>query len=388
MILNKHWGAVVFAPMFPPAFLGGGPIRTLDALVREAPDDLRVLVLTSDRDLGGGAQLQVVSNKWVARDRAFVYYMSTNRLRAVVQGFLALRREKPDVLYFNSFFNLLFSIIPQLVSRIVFEAPPTRLLAPRGEFSVGALAIRSRKKRLFIQFYKMLRLDRGVVWHASAEMEALDIRGIWGANAVVLVRENETSLPLRAAAPCEGGSSRLRAIFLGRIVPKKGLLVALKALKSTTAEIQLDIYGSEEDSHYSEECRRAASDAAPSAAVRFLGAVLPEDVRSQFGSYDVMLMPTAGENFGHVIAEALSASCPVMCTDTTPWTDLLAAGAGIIVSSSNPDEWSEAIDCYAVVNAEERLARRLAAGEQYEQWRTEPKGPHILELVKHCGSTE
>jgi glycosyltransferase involved in cell wall biosynthesis len=345
-----------------------------------------MLVLTSDRDLGATAPLSVASNEWVSRGSALVYYMSTNRLSRLLRGFAALRRKKPTVLYFNSFFSPLFSVLPQLISRAFFPEASLRLLAPRGEFSVGALAIKSRKKRLFIRLYKALRWHRGLVWHASSSWEAEDIRRVWGQKAVVLVRENETSLPKSAAAPMrQDKSSTLRAFFFGRIVPKKGLLVVLEALKSATGLIDLDIYGDEEDAGYARACCQAAARVSPSVTVRFMGAVLPVDVPACFASYDVMLMPTAGENFGHVIAEALSASCPVICADTTPWTSLLKAGAGRVVRSSAASDWTDAVDSYAALSVEERIELRLAAGLLYEQWRAAPKGPHVLELLhEYC----
>ena len=372
----------VFAPMFPPAFLGGGPIRTLDALVGEAPGDWKVHVLTSDRDLGGGSRLPVSSNGWVATGTTSVYYMTADRLGRILRGFLALRRAKPDVLYFNSFFDPLFSIVPQLFSGVFFIGRPMKLLAPRGEFSAGALAMRYRKKRLFIGLFKAFGLHHDVVWHASTEHEAVDIRSIWGVDAVVLVREDETRLPVHAAAPLASESRQLSAIFLGRIVPNKGLLILLEALQSVTAPIQLDIFGSEEDARYAESCHRAAATAAPNVSVNFMGSVPPQDVRGHFNSYDIFLMPTAGENFGHVIAEALSASCPVMCTDRTPWTALLHAGAGEVVRSSTPEGWREAIDSYSALTLSDRLDRRLAAGRLYEQWRSTPKGPHIFSMIR------
>ena len=372
----------VLAPTFPPAYLGGGPIRTLEALISQTPQDFRIFVLTSDRDLGGGPPLPVRPNCWVEGDRAFTYYMSTQRVSKLIRGYFALRRVRPEVLYINSFFDWAFSIFPQLLCRALFVNPPTLLLAPRGEFNEGALAIRSRKKALFIAIYKLLRLNRRIVWHASTELEASDVRRLWGADAEIIVHEDETSLPTRAIAPPPGGSRRLEAIFLSRIVPKKGLLLALQALESTTAEVSFDIYGAEEDVRYADQCRRAASAVPANVSVRFMGSVLPKDVRSCFNGYDVFIFPTAGENFGHVVAEALSASCPVICSAMTPWTDLLDSGAGRVVRSLNVDEWRVAIESHANLGVAERCAMRQAAGESYEQWRSAPKGQHIFVLLQ------
>ena len=79
-----------------------------------------------------------------------------------------------------------------------------------------------------------------------------------------------------------------------------------------------------------------------------------------------MLMPTAGENFGHVIAEALSVSCPVMCTPATPWTECLTAGGGLVVDTLEPHDWRVAIERLAAASPAERLAFRLRAGEAFK----------------------
>jgi glycosyltransferase involved in cell wall biosynthesis len=40
------------------------------------------------------------------------------------------------------------------------------------------------------------------------------------------------------------------------------------------------------------------------------------------------LLPTLGENYSHVICEALSAGCPVLISDRTPWRNLQDKGVG------------------------------------------------------------
>lgn len=44
--------------------------------------------------------------------------------------------------------------------------------------------------------------------------------------------------------------------------------------------------------------------------------------------HDLLLMPTLGENFGHVIPEALISGCPVLISDRTPWRELESKKAG------------------------------------------------------------
>jgi glycosyltransferase involved in cell wall biosynthesis len=372
---------LVLAPKFPPAYLGGGPIRTLEALVRDAPACYAVSVITSDRDLGETQRLAIPSNRWTVRDGVPVLYVSTDKVVGLWGAFRSVAKQKPDLLYINGFFEPVFSILPQVLWWSLWHRKGTRLLAPRGEFSEGALALKARKKRFYIDAYRLAGLHKGIYWHASSAHEAQDIRRVWGDDCKVIVRENETSLPMRALVPTLSPDPGLRAVFLGRIVPKKGLSVVLAALDRVTTLVYLDIFGSEEDKKYSKECRSLAAQLPPNVIVRFLGVVRPDAVRDTVSPYDVFLMPTAGENFGHVIAESLSVACPVMGTAYTPWVQVLATGGGTVVGSSEPDDWRAAIQDYSALTAEQKLDRRIRAGEAFDRWRSEAKGPHVFDAL-------
>ena len=75
-------------------------------------------------------------------------------------------------------------------------------------------------------------------------------------------------------------------------------------------------------------------------------------------SADIFLFPTRGENFGHVVAEALSVGCPVLTTPTTIWTDLLTSGGGSVFDGDV--EAAEMIDRIAADTLPVRDARRRA----------------------------
>jgi len=61
------------------------------------------------------------------------------------------------------------------------------------------------------------------------------------------------------------------------------------------------------------------------------GDYLPSQAQDLAAQFDIFVLPTLGENFGHAIAEALSVGCPVIVTDTTPWSFIDGRG-GFIVS--------------------------------------------------------
>ena len=63
-------------------------------------------------------------------------------------------------------------------------------------------------------------------------------------------------------------------------------------------------------------------------------------------------MPTKGENYGHVIAEALCAGLPILIANTTPWRDLVSKGIGWDISLEEPMQFSFAIEKASAMSAE------------------------------------
>ncbi|WP_166789634.1 glycosyltransferase [Cryobacterium fucosi] len=380
--MNVPTKFAVFAPLFPPATLGGGPIRTLKALVDSVPTDTQTLVFTSDRDMGQSNPLPVRSNEWLAIDGVQVYYGTASSLRSYLRGLGEVRKERPEVTYYNSFFNPRFSLFPQLLGRIGFWRGAQILLAPRGEFGRGALAIRPLKKRIAVAVYKMLGLHRGIAWHASSVNEAEDIRAVFGETTRVLVREDETSLPIVAEKPPAARvDGPLRIVFVSRLNPMKGLDLLLRSLTLTQATITLDVFGNSEDLKYVQDCQELIDELPVNVRCTLHGSIAPESVRGIFAEGDVFVFPTAGENFGHVIAEALSVSCPVMCSDVTPWSDVLRQAGCEVLGSRDPQEWSIAIESFAALSPHEVRERRRAAGAAFDCWSQVDKGEHVFALL-------
>ncbi|MNY40193.1 hypothetical protein D3C86_1749200 [compost metagenome] len=73
-------------------------------------------------------------------------------------------------------------------------------------------------------------------------------------------------------------------------------------------------------------------------------------------------MPTHGENYGHAIAEALSAGTPVLISDATPWRGLQQEGVGWdIPLGEGAAAFASAIKMLASTEVAEREAQRNRA---------------------------
>jgi glycosyltransferase involved in cell wall biosynthesis len=379
---------IVFTSFFAPAFLGGGPIRTLVAMLRGAPATVDTAVMTGNMDLGCTEPMDVPCEQWVEREGTRVYYCNARSWASLFRGMREVRAWRPEVVYVNSFFDSKYSILPQFFFLMGIFSPDVFVIAPRGEFSPGALGIKTTKKWAYVFVFRLVGLSRRVLWHASTASEEHDIRAVFGDDVRVFVREDDTLLPPAATPPeARPEPGILHAVSLSRISPMKGVVTLLEGLQGVSEPLVLDVIGPAEDLDYFEQCRAAAAAVPAHVQVNFLGSRDPDEVRATLADYDVLLSPTKGENFGHVIAEALSVSCPVLCADVTPWTEVLASGGGQVVPQNTADGWARVVESYARLTYSERFQRRLAAGKAYEQWKSDTSVPHFFTLLqKHIAA--
>ncbi|MFC4016569.1 glycosyltransferase family 4 protein [Micromonospora sp. GCM10011542] len=364
---------------FEPGFRAGGPIRSVAQLLDIVSPAIEVTMVTRDRDLGSTEPYPGLSGRWVARGRARICYLDPRRPRQWYAMLKALRSTSFDLLYVNSLWAR-SSILSILAARFRVIRVERILIAPRGELAASALGVRSRKKNLFLRVWRPM-LGRLVVhWHATSPHEAQRIRSVFP-EARIETRRNEVSLPPEPFPPCENdGPPRL--VFIGRISPLKNLSTVIEALTLTTRPVVFDVYGPLEDASYWAECQRLAQRLPASVTLTYRGELAPQAVRSTFARYDVFVFPTKGENFGHVIAESLSASCPVICSDQTPWSPVLRAGGGIVLADATAATLADQINQFARHTPKERLEVRRAAGQAYRSWRAEAAGPNILDRIR------
>jgi glycosyltransferase involved in cell wall biosynthesis len=85
------------------------------------------------------------------------------------------------------------------------------------------------------------------------------------------------------------------------------------------------IAGPDERGHREEIERRALAAGAP---IHFRGEVAEAEKWELLRSADVFVLPTASENFGSVVAEALASGVPVVTTRAAPWPALAERDCG------------------------------------------------------------
>lgn len=344
---------LTFAGAYLPGFKAGGPIRSLANMANQLGDEFDFRIVAPDRDLGDTTAYPGVDvDRWNTVDKAQVFYRSPGATgwRALVA---ALQEVDYDLIYLNSFFSPDASLRPLLYRRIGKLRRRPVLLAPRGEFSSGALALKPMKKLAFLKLAKAVGLHDETVFQASSEYEAADIQRVMSPTRKVTKASISVASDLPRGGCQEGDQTSdrrsgdpLKAVFLSRISPMKNLSGALSILAKVSCPVTYDIYGPIEDQSYWAQCLELTAALPAHVKVLYHGEVPPEAVEKVLSVYDFFFLPTLGENYGHVIREALSAGLPVLISNQTPWRNLAAASAGAELPLDQPEAfvaWIESV---------------------------------------------
>ena len=247
-----------------------------------------------------------------------------------------------------------------IARRLGMVSPRAVVLAPRGEFSEGALKLKAYKKNFYIFWAKSFGLYRNIIWHASTEHEAEDIKRVMGSSSCVMIARNISAVSSAVGNGFEvrGDGQPLRVVFLSRISPKKNLKFALEVLRSVKVPVKFEIYGPIEDQQYWGQCVSLVKDLPENICVEYMGAVDPSEIGRVMASNDLFFLPTLGENFGHVIAEAITAGTPVLISDTTPWRNLEGRSVGRDIPLSEGELFVEYIEYFYSLDSGQQLAFR------------------------------
>ena len=365
---------LVFVKYFMPAFKGGGPLKTLKGMSDYLGDDVELSIITQDRDYQDTEPFPDLPMRcWVKHGPTQVCY--TDRVsRSALQDVLST--EAWDVLYLQSLFDPRFTLKPLLWWKLGLLKAKKVVVATRGECSTGAVQIKDTKKRWFLRVARWLGLYKGVYWQASSEREKADILrelpGIADEDRLFIASD----LPPKPSAADLANSSehtsereRLRIVFLSRITAMKNLEFALEALSGLLFPAEFNIYGPiDRDQAYWESLVQQMNDLPPHIEATYHGSVSPERVPATFAEHDVFLLPTRGENFGHVVFESLQAGCPVLLSDQTRWQDLGEQGVGWVYPLDDVGPFRQALTQLNSASDEDRIDQRKACRDYAERF--------------------
>lgn len=334
------------AGYYVPSIKGGGPIQSIKNIVDNLSDRIDFYIVAADRDLGDNRPFNGIKvDEWLSVGKATVLYTNYSELRWSKTSEI-LNSIDYDLIYLNSFFSYKDSIVPILLTKMKRISRRPIIIAPRGQFSAGALGLKDKKKKLYIEIAKVMGLYKDIIWHATAEMEKSDIQSIFGNRVKIKIANNLTANynELKYEKGLEKIKGELKIVFVSRIHPKKNLKKAIEFLKNIHGRVEFNIYGPIEDKFYWSECKKLIEELPENIKVSYKGSVEHNKIIDIFKAHHIFLFPTLGENFGHVISEALIGGCPVIISDQTPWSGLEKQQVGWDIALADTDKFKEAIN--------------------------------------------
>lgn len=137
-------------------------------------------------------------------------------------------------------------------------------------------------------------------------------------------------LPETNGASCtrpQGNASSITLLFVGRLLPLKGVAISLAALEHLSDHYRLVIVGEGTDRKRLEQQTRRLN---LQDRVTFRGRLSRSEVDAELVQADIFLFPSMHDEAGVAVAEAIGAGLPVVCLDIGG-PPVIAAKAGIAV---------------------------------------------------------
>ncbi|MFD5063866.1 glycosyltransferase family 4 protein [Streptomyces sp. NPDC058394] len=128
------------------------------------------------------------------------------------------------------------------------------------------------------------------------------------------------------------GDKPRRAVFIGRLIPSKGLRAAVGALAQPAASNwTLDVYGQGPERGPS---LALAHKLGVDDRITLHGVVDRSEIFKALYQADALLFPSTRESAGGAVAEAITSGCPVICLDTSGPGTVVQPGQGIKLTPS------------------------------------------------------
>lgn len=226
--------------------------------------------------------------------------------------------EKFDIIHFQSVWELPYHYIAKLARK---QNIPY-IVTPRGMFEPWSLTQKKWKKKLAWWLYQGDDVRRAAYVYTTAEMEAQHVRDL-GVETPISVIPNGIEID---GYPCRKLAENVKkqVLFLSRIHEKKGiefLIEAFARLKDDLAGWTLKIVGNGNEA-YIEGLKKMVADKQLQGIIQILPPVFGEAKVQLYQESSLFCLPSHSENFGMVIAEAMSCGVPVITTTNCPWAFL------------------------------------------------------------------
>ena len=334
---------LIITGRYLPGYKDGGPVRTIKNLTDYLGNEYNFRILTADRDHGDEAPYpDITFNTWNRVGNALVWYVPPGKF-----SFSIIRKmsEEADTVFISGCFSD-YAIKTLILNRIGQIKKPV-IIAPMGLFMPNAMKRKPIKYNSFIMLFKLLGMFHNVKWSVSSEIEEKCVKKEISPEAVCYIAKDLPRMVEEKTIHKRKKTGELRAFFISRISPEKNIIQSIDILKECHSSIWFTIYGPILNQQYWEKVEEKLLELPSNIHAAYKGNINSEQVVETLEQEHVFLFTTIGENYSHVVHEALSAGCPCVISDQTPWQDLDKNCAGHVLPLNDNSRFVKAIESYA-----------------------------------------
>lgn len=231
--------------------------------------------------------------------------------------------------------NALWMGVNHDTCRIAREKHKPYIISPHGMLYPTALKVHVWKKQILLNLWYNKDIRQATCLHATCAQEAEFCRQ-FGYNGPIAVIPNAVVFPEDVKLKDDtlnmrDANGRRLLGFLGRLHPIKkveNLLYALELLPQEVRKgVSLQIMGKYDDVYekwLKDEVKRLGLED----SVEFVGFVTGKEKYNRLARLSALMVPSAQENFGMIVPEALICGTPVYASLGTPWSELNECNAG------------------------------------------------------------
>ena len=228
--------------------------------------------------------------------------------------------------------NALWMYSNHITCKVAREKNKPYILTPHGMLYPTALNIKRWKKWPMLKLWFEKDIMNATCIHATCEEEAKHVRS-FGYKGPIAVIPNPVVIPNLSfnleETPCLNGGRVIG--FLGRLHPIKKIDSLLEgaalAMKATSQPFTLEIMG-KGTNEYEAFLKKEVDRLGLQDFVNFVGFLSGEEKYRRLSNLSALMVPSAQENFGMIVPEALICKTPVYASLGTPWKELNTCHCG------------------------------------------------------------
>lgn len=299
---------------------GGGPSRSVPILVKglaEVGVDITLMTMRTEQ----------MNTHALDGTSAKIHILNSFEQKEVEEY---VKSEEFDIIQIQSMWEPIYHKLVKIARKLNIPY----LITPRGMLEPWSLSQKKWKKKLAMMLYQKADLQKAACIFTTAEMETRHVRdlGIKTPCSVIPNGIETEGYPCRKTVE----SVKKQILFLSRIHVKKGIELLIDSftnLYKNFVDWSVVIVGNGEP-NYIESLKLKVERLGMQDSIKILPPVFGEAKTKLYQESSLFCLPSYSENFGMVIAEAMSCGVPVITTTNCPWEILNETNTGWCIDLS------------------------------------------------------